>query len=318
MRDGRDDGWPPRPRLPGGLAVGPARLLGVDAGGSGTRAVVAEDGRVVEQMTTEPMNALLTVDLADRLATLATRAGVGAVGIGMPGVRSEVAAGILADDVARRCGCPVRVAPDAVAARLGAFLGGPGVVVAAGTGSVAIGWDGRRTARAGGHGFLLGDEGGAYWIGGEAARSTLRWCDGMGGSEALSTAVLEAVGLEAAGTDADRADAEGLVRVVHSRPTDREVLARLAPIVTSLAATDSEAARIAAAAAHHLAALVSAVRRRLGPLPVAGVGGVFGADAVWRPFADLTDARRPMAAPSVGALFLAADALAGAGAQRHE
>jgi N-acetylglucosamine kinase-like BadF-type ATPase len=47
------------------------------------------------------------------------------------------------------------------------------VVVIAGTGSAAFGWNGESQARAGGHGFLLGDEGSAYWIGRAAARAAL-------------------------------------------------------------------------------------------------------------------------------------------------
>lgn len=289
------------PALPPGTSLAPGvlppgRLLGIDAGGSATRVAVAEGGQVVSWSETTPMNALLTPDVPDRLAELALTAGAAAVGVGLPGIRTEVAGAELAALVGARCGCPVRVVPDAEVARLGAFLGEPGVIVAAGTGSVAVGWDGARTARAGGHGYLFGDDGGAYWIGREAARSVLRWQDGAGGSPALAAAVLDAVG----------GDADDLVRRAHRHPGDRSLLAGLAPVVTSLAGTDDEAARISREAAGHLAALASTVCRRLGPLPVAGVGGVLAAAPVWGPFAAASGARRPMAPPAVGALLLAA------------
>jgi N-acetylglucosamine kinase-like BadF-type ATPase len=66
----------------------------------------------------------------------------------------------------------VRVMPDAQAAALGALDGRPGVLVLSGTGSIAIGHDGRgRWARSGGFGPLLGDEGSGFWLGREWVRA---------------------------------------------------------------------------------------------------------------------------------------------------
>jgi hypothetical protein len=60
------DGLPER--LPAGFPGPlPGRLLGIDAGGSATRAVVVEDGQVVRRLAAPPMNALLTPALPDRL-----------------------------------------------------------------------------------------------------------------------------------------------------------------------------------------------------------------------------------------------------------
>ncbi len=65
----------------------------------------------------------------------------------------------------------VRVVADAQAALLGALGDRPGLLVLAGTGSIVIGYDGgRRWARAGGFGPLLGDEGSAFWLGREWLR----------------------------------------------------------------------------------------------------------------------------------------------------
>jgi N-acetylglucosamine kinase-like BadF-type ATPase len=190
----------------------------------------------------------------------------------------------------------VHVTGDADSARAGAFLGAPGVVVIAGTGSMASGWDGESSARAGGHGFLLGDEGGAYWIGRAAVRAALRWEDGMGGgSERIHRAVIQATGQ---GLDA-------LISEVCTRPAERDRLTALAPAITALAAEDPEARKIALQAAEHLADLAEAIRRRLGPLPVAGAGRVFSAPVIWDRFAELTGAVRPLAAATVGAALLA-------------
>ncbi len=68
----------------------------------------------------------------------------------------------------------VRVISDAEAAYLGALGEGAGVLLLAGTGSMALGRDHRgRWARAGGLGPLLGDEGSAFWIGREWLRATM-------------------------------------------------------------------------------------------------------------------------------------------------
>jgi N-acetylglucosamine kinase-like BadF-type ATPase len=273
----------------------PGRLLGIDAGGSATRVVLVADGQVTRRFTAPPMNALLSADLTDRLATLIGAADATAAGIGMPGLRSPDDAAALGAELTRRAGRPVRVTGDGETAWLGAFGAAPGIAVFAGTGSGAMGCDGERWARAGGHGFLLGDEGSAYWIGRAAANAALRWEDGMGGSAALRDAVVEASGR----------DLTALVKDVHSHPAERDRLALLAPVVTALAGEDETARRIAIEAAGHLAELASAVGRRLGPLPVCGIGGVLHAPVIWDRFVELTGAVRPLAPPEVGAALLA-------------
>ncbi len=65
----------------------PGRLLGVDAGGSGTRVVVLEGGQVTAQPDGPPMNALLTAGVADHLQRIIGAAAPTAAGIGLPGVR---------------------------------------------------------------------------------------------------------------------------------------------------------------------------------------------------------------------------------------
>ena len=172
----------------------PGRILGIDAGGSGTRVVILENGTVTARPDGPPMNALLTDGFAGHLRDIIGAAGATAAGIGLPGVRQHDEARRLGATLTRQAGCPVHVTGDADSARAGAFLGAPGVVVIAGTGSAAFGWNGESSARAGGHGFLLGDEGSAYWIGRAAVRAALRWEDQMGGSELIHRAVIQATG----------------------------------------------------------------------------------------------------------------------------
>jgi N-acetylglucosamine kinase-like BadF-type ATPase len=274
----------------------PGRILGIDAGGSGTRVVVVENGTVTPQPDEPPMNVLLTDGFAGRLLQIIKAADVTAAGVGLAGLRQEARAAELTEALTRQAGCPVHVTGDADTAQAGAFLGGPGVVVIAGTGSMAFGRDGERHIRAGGHGFLLGDEGSAYWIGRAAARAALRWQDRMGGSELIHRLVLETTGT----------DLDDLVSDVCTHPAERSRLTALAPGLTALAGEDPEAERITRQAAEHLAALAESVRHRLGPLPVVGAGRVFGASLIWDRFAELTGATRPLAPASVGAALLAA------------
>ncbi len=284
------------PPLRATLSALPGRLLGVDAGGSATRVVVLEGGQVTPQPDGLPMNALLTAGLVDQLRAIIAAADPTAVGIGLPGVHAAGQAGQLSQALARQAGFPVHVTGDADPARHGAFLGAPGTVVIAGTGSAALGWDGEHFAHAGGHGFVLGDEGSAYWIGREAIRAALRWVEQLGGSELLYQTV----------TQATVPDLDVLISEINARPADRARLAALAPAVTAIAAHDPEARRIVRGAAEHLAALAESIRRRLGPLPVAGAGGVFRAPALWARFTELTGATRPLAPAAVGAALLAA------------
>ncbi len=285
----------PAEDLPPGIpAPPPGQFLGIDAGGSSTRVVRVADGSLAGRVTAAPMNALLSADLDERLAALITP-GVTAAGVGMPGIRGADSAARLARAVSDRAGCPVYITGDGETAWLGAFGGEPGIVVFAGTGSGATGCDGQRWARSGGHGFLLGDEGGAYWIGRSAVSAALRWEDGMGGSAAIHRAVIETAGCQLA----------ELVVEIHTRPAERSSLTRFAPALTTLAADDPVALSIAHQAARHLADLAEALRRRLGPLPVCGMGGVLASPVIWDRFAELTGAVRPLAPPELGAALLA-------------
>ena len=280
---------PPPPTLPG-------RLLGIDAGGSGTRAVVLEAGRVTAQPDGPPMNALLTTGFIEQLQAIIAAVGPTAAGVGLPGVHRTGQADEIGEQLSQRTGCPVHVTGDADPALCGAFAGAPGIVVIAGTGSAALGWDGERFAYAGGHGFVLGDEGSAYWIGRESVRAAVRFEEQTGGSELIYRIV----------TQATVPDLDVLVGEVNAHPADRNRLAVLAPALTALAGHDPEADRIVRSAAEHLAALAESIRRRLGPLPVAGAGGVFRDPAIWTRFTELTGAARPLAPAAVGAALLAA------------
>jgi N-acetylglucosamine kinase-like BadF-type ATPase len=278
--------------------IGP--VLGIDAGGTSTRAALVAGGTVRERFSSGPFNFLLSGDGVPQMAEMIKSAGPAAAGIGVPGIaRQPGAATAFGAAVTDASGVPTRAASDATAAWLGAFLGDPGIVVMAGTGSVAVGGRAGSLAIVGAHGHLVGDEGSRYWIGRAALRAALAADEGTGPPTALSAAVAAAAG----GSLYD------LMTRVQRAPGDRGPLVSLVPVVARCAeGTDPDpvALGIVNDAAAALAGLVSGLRRRFGELPVAASGGVFGIRPLWQAFHRLTGAGTPLAAPEVGAALLAA------------
>jgi N-acetylmuramic acid 6-phosphate etherase len=155
---------------------------------------------------------------------------------------------------------------------------GWGLALVAGTGSIAVGRtvDGRM-ARAGGWGYLLGDEGSGYALVTAAMRAVARAADGRGPATRLTERFLTRLGLQ---------QPQDLVSAVYGGSWDRAALASLAPLVTALAAEDAVAAAIVDEAARELAETAMAVVRQLGwgavPIPLALAGGLLLADADYR------------------------------------
>ena len=96
----------------------------------------------------------------------------------------------LAASIARALDVPeVWVTDDAVTAHAGALSGRPGVSIVCGTGVACLAMSIDQVPRIiGGHGFLLGDEGGGFWIGRNGLRAALRAVDGRGSATALVSA----------------------------------------------------------------------------------------------------------------------------------
>ena len=205
------------------------------------------------------MNALLTDGFVGLLEEIVRAAGATAAGIGVPGLGEPDRACELSEMLTRRTGCPVHVTRDADTARAGGLPRRPRVAVIAGTGSAAFGWNGVNSVQVGGHGFLLGDEGSAYWMGRAAVRSALRWT--------IRWAVRAGPPRRDPG---HRFGLEALIRQIHTHPAQRERLTVLAPVVAGLAREDGEARRILLRAAEHFAALAEGARRRLASASTGG------------------------------------------------
>jgi N-acetylglucosamine kinase-like BadF-type ATPase len=172
---------------------------------------------------------------------------------------------------------PIDVVGDIQTALEAAFASGPGVIVIAGTGSIAYGRDQQgRIARAGGWGFAIGDEGSAHWIGRAAVSAVLRAADPRDGTldgdplpdVSLSRALLKAWGVSSL---MDLASAANSIP-----PPD------FAALFPAVAGSDDDLARqVLTHAGNELASVAHVVILRLfakdypAPVPVAMTGGVF-------------------------------------------
>jgi glucosamine kinase len=163
---------------------------------------------------------------------------------------------------------------DARVALTGAVGFGPGIVIIAGTGSVAFGRNvNGEEARSGGWGPTLGDEGSGYWIANEGLSAIVRAHDGRG----LSTKMTDLLC-----SDYDMCRPEDLPKFVYATTTHADDIARYGKLVIAAAMEGDAVARdILARGGIELAECVLAVARRLHmtdtEFPVAHVGGAFHA-----------------------------------------
>jgi N-acetylglucosamine kinase-like BadF-type ATPase len=284
-------------------AVGAASPLGptlaVDAGQTATRASVADGGLAGSAGHGPGVRHLQSPGGVEHAAaaihTAAQQAGlpggVGLVCVGLSGFAGAVPElERLAAELERRLGAArVVIASDVVTSYLGALGLRPGVVVAAGTGSVGLAADGcGAVASVDGWGHLLGDAGSGFAIGQAGLAAALRCVDGRGGSEALRARAEAAFG---------RLDE--LPATIYGGEEPARRVARFAEAVADAAHAGDEAARaIWAAAAGELATIaVAAAERTFGdgaPADVSWAGGLFAAgDLLRTPFARRLAERAP-------------------------
>jgi N-acetylglucosamine kinase-like BadF-type ATPase len=198
------------------------------------------------------------------------------------------------------------VTNDAVIALAGATAGEPGIIVIAGTGSIAFGRNAEgRTMRAGGWGFIFGDEGGGFDLARQGLRAALRQEEGWGPATKLHALFLEAGGAKSANE---------LLHRFYTPDFPRPRIATFGAIVERAAAEGDQVAHgVLLKAASELALLASAVRRQLfgagTAVGVAHMGGVFRSAIVREQFKALveqepgTHCGPPLYAPAAGALL---------------
>jgi N-acetylglucosamine kinase-like BadF-type ATPase len=264
-------------------------FLGIDGGGTTTSCVIGDEKSVLGAGTGGPSNvvrvgeAATRTALADAIGQACSTAGIdpstiGGACVGIAGAARPQVAATVRKILAELISCEIEIVGDATIALQAAFGEGAGVVVIAGTGSVAYGRDASgRFARAGGWGFMVSDEGSGYWIGRTAVSAALRDADeNPDSNDALLPAIMRAWNLN---------DRDGLVMAANASPAPD--FAGLSPLVAALAGSGNDLAReILNRAGTELAAFGEIVVRRLfahgDGAPVAMSGGVFRHSAVVR------------------------------------
>jgi N-acetylglucosamine kinase-like BadF-type ATPase len=272
------------------------RYLGVDMGGSKTRAYLLQEPAAPRSWQAPGGNVTLDPEAALHvLLPLVREAAPAGACLGLAGARTAPTAvawlaGELEQETPR-----VTLMTDADLALTAAFGSETdGIVVCAGTGSVAAVRHMGATHLVGGHGFLLDDAGSAYDIGRHLIAAALR--DRDRGSRSLVDEVEVLVG----------EPIDAFVRRVYAQPADREPLARLAAQIPTI--QHAAASEILADTAEALVDLVRIAQDRFGPLPVRLAGGVFRIPAVAETLRRRCDAALAQTSPEVAAARLAAEA----------
>ncbi len=237
-------------------------FIGVDAGGTRTRALLAtEAGEIIGVGRAAGANSWSSGTSVSAAITTAVRAAIsendptsvvgGAIAVAGGGASSpQIAAEINESWHSLGVSGSPQLVPDVVAAYAAGTTAPRGLVLAAGTGAISAVIDrGQVLRRAGGHGWMVGDEGSAVWLGRKGAQAALRALDGRGPETVLSTMICEA--LQVDGTDAV-STASGIVAAVNGRPPAQ--VGQLAPLVVDACEHgDPVAQGLVEAAADHLA-----------------------------------------------------------------
>jgi N-acetylglucosamine kinase-like BadF-type ATPase len=291
-------------------------VLGIDAGGTKTACLLAdEQGRIVSQARGGGANLQASGELeVEKVLYTVMEEALGdrdvvpsAICLGIAGVDRP-------DDLAvvrrimQRIGYKARVlvVNDALVALEAGAPDEPGVVIISGTGSIAYGRNGAgQAARAGGWGYVLGDEGSGYWIGRAALRAVLREADRRGQKTALTPMLLKHFGVD---------QAQGLIyEVYHSNLKPAAIGALATCVQEAFSAGDAAAIGILRGAADELESSALSVARRLElvglPFSFILAGGIFRAV----PWLQQELVRRlPVAAPNSIAILLEREPAEGA------
>jgi N-acetylglucosamine kinase-like BadF-type ATPase len=268
-----------------------AIFLGIDGGGSKTSCLIGDETSILGSGSAAGSNVVRVGETQAREALAAAvrqacavaqvapsqirRVCIGLAGAARPEVRDRVLA-----IVSELIPSEIEVVGDIVITLQAAFGRGPGVIVIAGTGSIAYGRNTEgKTARSGGWGFAISDEGSGHWIGRTLVAAAIRASDEDEG-ESQNARVLESL-MKSWHVETR----EQLVPAANATPPPD--FSALFPVALSLADSGDLIAReVLIQAGAELAKLGGTVIRRLFPdsdsVPVAMSGGVFGSSALVR------------------------------------
>jgi N-acetylglucosamine kinase-like BadF-type ATPase len=250
-------------------------VVGVDAGGSHTVAALASQERVLRAIAGEAANpnvvgveaaALAIAEVIERVLDGETPAAICA---GVAGAGSEA----IQDRLREMLGhafprARVAVTHDARIALRAVIPEGDGVVLIAGTGSIAYAEANGRALRAGGYGYLLGDEGSGYAIGAAALRRLLVAAESIAPEGPMLRQLADHVGA--------RARPEILARIYQSAEPVATIAACAPIVLRHASAGDADALAIVERAADALSALIVAVAQGFnnGAIAVGFSGGL--------------------------------------------
>ena len=241
-------------------------VLGIDAGGTKTVCLLADGaGTIIAEARGPGANLHAAGELAvEKVLHEVMESAIGdrqitpaAVCLGIAGVdRDDEARTVRA--IMRRLGHKSHavVVNDALIALVAGAGDAPGVVIIAGTGSIAYGRNREgEAARAGGWGHMIGDEGSGYWIGREALAAVMRAADERGPETRLTADILAHFGIS---------DVSRLPRIVYDREQPRTAVAALGPLVQRVSELgDAVATRILERAVAELVLAARSVTTRL-------------------------------------------------------
>jgi N-acetylglucosamine kinase-like BadF-type ATPase len=293
-------------------------FLGIDGGQSSTTAVIGEEsGRVLGSGRGGPCNHVggpegrtKFIDaIAGCLGAAYREAGLEQSAVEFDSVCAGFSGGpadkqALLGEILRAQ--KLSVTTDALIALSGATAGEPGIITIAGTGSISYGRNAaRKFARAGGWGYIFGDEGGGFDITRQALRAILRHEEGWGPATTLTEVLLSETGA---------GDANDLMHRFYTAEFPRPKIAAFSKLVDRASAEgDTVAQQIMLNAAQQLATTTSAVRSQLfgegEPAKVAHSGGVYHSAILmerFRMLVELEDGNQviaPRYGPAVGALI---------------
>lgn len=293
-----------------------ALFIGVDGGGTKTAAALCnQDGEILAQASGDSTNMqsrpwpAVEATLHELTASLLAQAGArreqvavilfGLAGADRPQARTRIFASF-ADWTKTK----VLIDNDAVTALYSGTWGEPGIVLIAGTGSIASGVS--RTGerfRVGGWGYLLGDEGSGFDLGRRGLTAVLRAYDGRDAPTAMTGLVLDAFGM---------ASPQELIHMVYNADNPRKELAQASRLVLQAAeAGDETACRLVAEAVTELTQLAMVCMAKMQEnVPVVLAGGLLSEDTPIRRgledqlAAERVDAIIPPCPPVIGTLVM--------------
>ncbi len=291
-------------------------FLGVDGGQSGTVAMIGDETGAVQGVGhAGPCNHVSAAESRERFlhavggALGAAQETAGCGDVVFEGACLGFSGGPHDKEALTRQAVKARhyaITNDAHIALTGATAGEPGIIAIAGTGSIAYGRNAAgKSARAGGWGYAMGDEGGAFDLVRQALRAILRFEEGWGPATSLRETLLGATGAH---------DAHDLLHRFYTPEYPRARIASYAPLVDGAAQQGDPVAReILHSAAQALATYVTAVRGQLfhrgTESQVSYIGGVFASELLRARFQLIVElegenrVQAPAYGPATGALI---------------